>query len=201
MYCDECGTCIEKAHRVHRALRYCTACYARVFKKRACPKCSNFVRLPNNDVTAICRQCEENKPCIRCGKVSYKVGKISQYGPVCNSCVPYYREQKVCGLCNKLSPRLSRVKRLNIDIQICQKCARHDYGTCHLCGRNRLLLTNSDGILVCKLCWGGEAVSCQFCGEKMPAGKGKQCDKCYWANSLRSRIRLDQSAFFFADNG
>ncbi|BCO27329.1 hypothetical protein MIZ03_2217 [Rhodoferax lithotrophicus] len=44
--CDECGKDVAKIWRVHKGHKFCSTCYARVFKRRMCPKCGNFAKLP-----------------------------------------------------------------------------------------------------------------------------------------------------------
>ena len=193
--CDECGRKITKAHRVYKGHRYCSACYKRVFKPRLCPKCGNFARLPKNDATAVCKKCESDKPCIRCGREVYSTGKVTPYGPACNSCAPYFREPRPCGWCGRLSTRLSRNNRLGIDVPICPKCARRDHGNCAACRRRRLLQKAPDGRHLCRLCLEKGEVDCQTCGNPMPAGRGKICETCYWNNLLRKRIEIDKAAF------
>lgn len=195
MNCDECGREITNAHRVYKWRRYCATCYARVFKLRLCPRCGNLARLPKDDEKAVCRKCEKDKPCIRCGKPEYEVGKITPYGPVCNSCAPHFREPKPCGQCGSLSSRLTRVKRIGIEVPVCPKCARQDHGTCQTCHRHRSLQESSDGRLLCGTCLEKGEVLCPKCGELMPAGNGKQCQKCYWKGLLEKRIEMDSAAF------
>lgn len=195
MRCDECGRDMAKAHRRHKGQRYCTICYARLFKHRMCPKCGNMARLPKNDENAVCIACERNKPCIRCGKVDYAIGKITDYGPVCNSCAHYFREPKPCGLCGTLSSRLTRVKRAGITVPVCPKCAHRDHGTCPDCRRHRLLLKAPDDRMVCKICLEKGEVPCPSCGNRMPAGRGKICETCYWDGLFRKRLQINLSAF------
>lgn len=38
-------------------------------------------------------------------------------------------------------------------------------------------------------------VPCQECGEPMPAGYGKRCQKCYWKELLEKRIGMDCASF------
>lgn len=193
--CDECGRFVAKIWRVYKGRRYCSTCYARVFKRRICPNCGNYARLPQNNPNAICRHCETNKPCARCGKSDYEIGKITLYGPVCKVCLPYFQEPRVCGLCGKLSIYLSRVKRLNIDIPVCPRCARQDYRTCQACHRYRLLAAAPDGRMLCKVCLEKGNVLCPKCGEIMPAGYGRLCEGCYWKGLLEKRIKMDCAAF------
>lgn len=193
--CDECGREVDKIHRVHKGVRYCVTCYARCFKRRMCPRCGNFARLLKSDPLAICRRCETKKPCARCGKVDYEMGKITPYGPVCNACAPHFREPKPCEACGSPSPKLSRVRRLGHDLRVCPKCAQADYGTCSACRRYRLLADGPDGKRLCKACLEKGEVPCPSCGRLMPAGHGKRCPRCYWMDLFEKRVRLDCAAF------
>lgn len=193
--CDECGQHIVKVHRIYKKHRYCAICYARVFKRRICPKCGNFARLPDSDPAAICRKCENDRPCIRCEKVSYAIGKITIYGPVCNACSPYFRKPEPCEICGVLSSKLTRLSRLGYDRRVCPKCARADYGTCQSCSRNRLLLETPDGRMLCKTCLEKGEVACPKCQEPMPAGYGSECQQCYWRRLLEKRLQADCAAF------
>lgn len=193
--CDECGRGVVKICRIHKEHRYCATCYARVFKRRICPKCGNFARLPKNDPEAVCLKCQRNRPCARCGKVEYKIGRITPYGPVCNACAPHFREPEPCELCGRPSLWLSRVTRLDHVYRVCPRCARTDLGTCVACRRHRRLQESPDGRLLCKACLEKGEVSCPKCGEPMPAGYGKQCPRCYWLGLLEKRIRIDCAAF------
>jgi len=193
--CDECGQKMTKAHRIYKGHRYCATCYSRIFKRQICPKCGNFARLPTSDPAAVCRACENDRPCIRCGKIGYVIGKITIYGPVCNACSPYFRKPELCEVCGVLSSRLTRLSRLGHDCRICPKCARADYGTCQACSRYRWLLENPDGRMLCKTCLEKGEVACPKCTELMPAGCGSQCQHCYWRGLFKKRIQMDCTAF------
>lgn len=193
--CDECGKHVTKIWRVYKGCRYCSTCYARVFKRRMCPSCGNFARLPKNDSDAVCIKCQISRPCARCGKTDYEIGKITPYGPVCNACAPHFREPEPCELCGLKSTRLTRVSHLVHEHRVCPKCARADHGTCQACRRHRQLHVSTDGRKLCKTCLEKGDVPCQKCGEPMPAGYGKQCQKCYWKELLEKRIRMDCASF------
>ena len=193
--CDECGKDVARIWRVYKGHKYCGTCYAREFKRHLCTKCGNFAKLLVSDPSAICQKCQVAKPCARCGKTDYEVGKVTEYGPVCGSCAPYFREKRLCGICGKPSHRLTRVKRLGIDVPVCPKCTRPDHGTCQACHRPRLLLEGADGKHVCKACLEQGEIPCPSCSKPMPAGRGKLCEACYWQNSFRKRSEIDQAAF------
>lgn len=192
--CDECGKRVVKIFRIHKGHKYCGACYKRVFKRRMCPKCGDYARLPTNDLTAICLKCQVAKPCARCGKTDYEVAKITPYGPVCGTCAHYFREPGHCESCGKKSTRLARVNRLGHDLRVCPKCARVNHGTCEACHRNRLLGQSADGRMLCTPCREKGEVPCTKCGQPMPAGRGKECETCYWRRLLERRVAIDRTA-------
>ena len=81
--CDECERTGVKIVRKFRGHRYCRTCYGRMFKRKLCPKCGNFARLPVHITNAVCRSCERSRPCVRCGRTMTRVGKMTAYGPAC----------------------------------------------------------------------------------------------------------------------
>ena len=83
--CFGCGRQIERAHKVYKQEHYCGTCYAREFKPKPCPQCGELARLPARHPDAICSNCQKRQPCVRCGKVDYQIGLLSEYGPVCNA--------------------------------------------------------------------------------------------------------------------
>lgn len=197
--CHGCGRLVEKFHRVDQAKGFCATCYARLFKKRACPRCGLDARLSNRP-DAVCGRCQyDGKPCVRCGKISFEIGKVTCDGPACNSCSPYFRERRPCALCGALSARLSRVNRLGIDEPVCPKCQKLDHACCDACGRHRRLMAAKDGRHLCATCIEQGMVPCGGCGEAMPAGYGKICKTCYFRGLLGKRIDMDCAGF--ASNG
>lgn len=194
--CDECGRDVAKIDRNYHGTRYCATCYARTFKRRLCPQCGEIARLPKNRPEAVCTHCELAKPCARCGRTSYAIGKITPYGPVCNACAPHFRVQEACEACGKLSRRLTRVGRFGgDDRRLCPQCARADYRTCSACGRHRLLTESADGKRLCHICLEDGETPCPSCDKPMPAGYGKTCEACYWTKTCRKRVKIDQAAF------
>lgn len=191
--CSGCGRVMAKAHRKYNGERFCATCYARLFKRRLCPACGSFARLPFEEI-AICRRCESSRPCVRCGAAGRSVGLMTKYGPVCNACRPHFVVPKPCGECGKPSNRLSRVSRLELRVQVCPLCARRDFATCQGCRRHRLLAKAEDGRMLCKVCNSVGTVNCPDCGELMPAGRRNRCESCYWHAVHNKRVQLDQAA-------
>lgn len=193
--CDECGRSVAKIWRVYDGCRYCSTCYARVFKRRPCPRCGNPARLPRWLPEAVCSKCAIDKPCIRCGKVKYAVGKITSYGPVCNACSVYFRERHPCDNCGIPSPRLACVLEDGHQRRLCPRCTRIGYGRCQACGRHRQLLRAEDGGSLCQKCTELGDVSCPQCGAAMPAGYGRRCESCYWTELLNKRLLINSAGF------
>lgn len=198
--CDGCGRDVAKIWRRHKGKVYCGSCYKREFKRALCPKCGMLSRLHKNSPGAVCLKCEyAGKPCVRCGKVEYSLGKITEYGPVCIACSSYFREHRACEGCGNPSQRLTRVARLGGDRLLCPACARSDHATCQACGRHRLLETSADGRRLCNKCIELGEIPCTNCGKMMPAGAGKICAGCYHSRLLQKRGELNCAAFVTAE--
>ncbi|RZH25213.1 hypothetical protein EXD98_18265 [Acinetobacter pittii] len=188
--CDECGDAVEKIHRRYKQRNYCHKCYVRFFKKRDCPSCGKSSRLHKADNLAVCQQCETNRPCIRCQRIDYFIGRITEQGPVCNSCSVYFREFQACERCGVASQRLSRISRFEDNLRVCPKCATRDYQTCKSCRRYRLVKQDIlSGKMLCKKCLSCPPVQCLTCQQQIPAGYGKYCESCSWRRILGNRIK------------
>ncbi len=191
--CHECGRAMVKAKKVHNHCRYCESCYARLFKRRLCPGCGNFGRLPIFDLAALCGACERAGPCVRCGKTEFAIGMRSEYGPVCKSCVPYFREPEPCQACGKLSQRLAVSTKTGL--RSCNKCRETTGATCPSCMRYRVLIADHDGVLRCKACIAGGERPCESCGVAMPAGRARTCETCYWTSLFNRRVAVNLAGF------
>lgn len=143
---------------------------------------------------------EGREPCVRCLRTTYAIGKVTPYGPACNACSPYFSKGGVCAHCGKESRWLSKVLRLGIDQPICPACQRLDHGNCALCRRNRLLYDDGAGRLLCKRCLTKGTVACRTCGKPSPAGRGGECDDCYWNRLLSKRIDIAAVVFDRKEN-
>ena len=189
--CDECRRDGMRIARVHRGERFCQACYKRLFKRRLCPKCGNFARLPRLDSDAICLTCENARPCVRCGKTEFRIGMRTPYGPACIGCTPYFKAPEPCEACGTESRWLSRRKELGHDLRLCPRCARKgSHGTCAACRRHRLVEPTPGGRRLCRACREQGEIPCPECRRPMPAGCGRRCWTCYWKQLARRRIRI-----------
>ena len=193
--CDKCGAQGVRIARVHQGVRHCQTCYKRLFKRRLCPGCGNFARLPVRHFGAVCLACECRKSCVRCRRTGRKIGKLTPDGPACNSCAPYFREPEPCEACGQLSQRLSRKASLGHDLRVCEQCARSNHRTCEACRHHRSLAQAPDGRKLCAVCLEKGEIPCPKCRQLMPAGRGKECETCYWTALAEARVRKDSSAF------
>jgi len=193
--CDECGKVVQKIWRVRFGHRYCSTCYARVFKRAQCKSCGNFARIPRNIPDALCIECERAGPCNRCGKTDYAIGKLTTYGSVCASCARYYGQVHSCEYCGTHSSHCVSVKYENANIYLCPGCAPTEHQTCQSCHRYRKLNHTHDGRWLCKLCADVGLIDCPLCHKQMPAGYGKRCEDCYWEQLLDKRVTLSREAF------
>ncbi len=193
--CSKCDRAGQKTHRVHNGERFCSICYARLFKRRLCPSCGNGARLPVWDNNACCLTCVHKGPCVRCSEIGKPVGRITEYGPVCASCAHYFSKPKACGGCGKLTTRLTTVTKGAERVSCCPSCVRQDFATCQDCRRYRLLVAGTDGKMRCKLCSTQGTSLCLTCNGVMPAGKGKECEGCGWDRHFKHRATVYKECF------
>lgn len=186
--CDKCGRAMSKAKKVHRGMKYCETCYARLFKRALCSACGNYARLPKFRPLDVCRKCELQAPCVRCKRIGRPVGKLTAEGPACASCAPYFREPRPCEHCSRLSTTLVRMSVEGQQLKCCPACrSRLRTSSCSACRRPRAIVT-SQGPALCKKCFVIGDVPCPVCSISMPAGRGNACEACAWEKSLNKRV-------------
>lgn len=183
--CNVCGSTMEKAHRVHAGIRYCRKCSGRCFKPKACSSCGKTARLLSTDPNAICNQCLNSRPCVRCHRINFHVAKLTPQGPVCPSCRVHFANYKICEVCGASDRTASRMRRLWGDKIVCAKCARSDQKSCSQCGRYRRCEPGEDGRPTCTLCRTESQRPCKTCGILIPPGLGVQCRLCKERHRLR----------------
>lgn len=49
--------------------------------------------------------------------------------------------------------------------------------------------------MLCKACREKGDIACPVCGQAMPAGRGNQCEPCYWRGLLDKRVAVDCATF------
>lgn len=193
--CDGCGQSEKKIKRKYNELKYCINCYPRLFKKIKCPECGGISRLPKFDSSALCINCCKKRPCIRCGRQCKAIGKITEYGPVCNSCAVYFREIKLCERCQNSSRKLTIVSRFKDNLKVCSKCATRDYETCEACRKYRFLILDITGQRKCKNCLTKKPKKCMGCNTSIAAGCGDLCEDCNWKKKFLKKLELNKLLF------
>ncbi|CAA6835062.1 FIGfam110555 [Acinetobacter baumannii ATCC 17978] len=78
--CHGCNQAVSFIKKRYKGKKYCSTCYARIFKRRICSGCGDFARLPRDDEQAICNECIKKQPCIRCNQSNKPIGKLTEYG-------------------------------------------------------------------------------------------------------------------------
>jgi hypothetical protein len=188
--CGHCGDELLKAWRVEREVRYCQACYMRLFKRRMCGGCGMFKRLLVFDENALCQGCQTEQPCIRCHEAKRPIGKLTRYGPVCAGCRPYFTNPSPCEVCGDVTRWLGRLLTPLGERSACPRCRRSDHHTCSACRRHRLCEADEEGAWVCRLCREEGSRICGTCAGKMPAGLGSRCTRCYWVQRCSKSAAL-----------
>lgn len=194
-YCNGCDKTVINIKKRYKGKKYCSTCYARIFKKQVCPSCHEYTRLPRNDEQAICNTCIKKQPCIRCNQIGKPIGKLTEYGVVCNSCSVHFRAIEPCERCNTPSKILTRISRFNDDLRVCPKCATRDYETCPSCHKYRLLELNQNGHKICKKCNEQPLKNCTVCEVQIAGGCGSLCDECYWNKNLLAKLDRNKKLF------
>lgn len=196
---QSCSGCdrvdIDKFKKRYKGNKYCSTCYARIFKKRVCHKCGEYARLPKNDDQAICNECIKKQPCIRCNQTNKPIGTLTEYGVVCNSCSVYFRPIGRCERCDTLSQKLTHISRFGDDLRVCPKCSTRDYEICPSCHKYRLLVQDDTGTKICKKCRDNAKKKCKQCDAMIPAGCPDLCNNCYWHKNLWEKARRNIKAF------
>ena len=81
-------------------------------------------------------------------------------------------------------------------LRLCPRCQRSDYRTCPDCRRYRLLgAVGDNGKEVCRACMERGEIPCGSCGKPMPGGRITRCEDCYWVETARKRLFIDQQNF------
>lgn len=153
----------------------------------------------------ICKKCQLiDKPCIRCHKVEYTPGKVTEEGPVCNSCSKYFREPKKCEVCHKKTIDTSNRTMENKEVKlICTRCYRKTLPICSRCSKQRKAYTFSLDRKkpICKICSIEDLRTCQQCNKEFPAGMGRLCRDCSYSNTLNRKTKFVANSLsgYFSD--
>lgn len=195
--CDGCKEPLLTWDYRYQGNHYCRQCYDRLFKINICLICGKLKKIFIDLVVPVCKICQvKDKPCIRCGKIEYTPGKITAFGPVCNSCAKYFREYGQCSVCNRVSHNVAnRTLSDGHKEMLCQSCYCKTLPICSRCGKQRkAYLYDKNEKAVCHICsLEGERI-CSQCGARFPAGKGRLCSDCTYQNTYRRRLDFGRNA-------
>lgn len=188
--CSICGK--AQVTRKFEEEYYCASCYAQWFKMKTCKKCGQLKRIHQS--SECCLKCERYTDCVRCGKAvgAFEVGMISRYGAVCSSCVRYFREEKECSECGKMTR--DRYRSPVTNESVCLSCyRRYTFSTCKNCRRYRK--TYNQEKQLCKKCDEQLLSTCPKCKGEMPSGYGNICPECAKRTLLFNMILLNEHLF------
>lgn len=133
--CFHCNNKLSNWDFVYKENHYCRICYEYLFHLNTCSVCKKKKRIYKYLKTPICKICEvANKPCVRCGKIKKKFGKILKDGVVCNTCYVYFKEPQKCSCCNKYSATVSNRTLLESEKRLlCGSCYNKTLPICSSC--------------------------------------------------------------------
>lgn len=192
---NTCSICDKTpVKRKYQGEYYCANCYTQWFKRKTCKRCNQIKRIHLNG--EICLNCERLTDCVRCSKQAgtFEIGKITDYGAVCNACYLYFREEKACFECGNLSRNLSRTPLANHNELLCLSCYRkYSFATCKNCHRHRKI--NNQDLRLCKKCAENLTSTCPKCKNDMPSGYGNVCPNCARRTLMFNLIRLNTHLF------
>ncbi|MBF6985286.1 hypothetical protein IXK23_06960 [Pasteurella multocida] len=191
--CSACGK-ISRIWRRYNGEGYCANCYAKWFPKKECSCCHQPKRIYLS--STVCWDCEKQTDCVRCGKAAgtFKIGKITRYGAVCNVCSRYFREERECFECGQLSRTMLRASESGHSELLCLKCfQKYRFATCKNCRRYRKVHDRDNQL--CRKCSEQRTSQCPKCKQDMPAGYGNICADCSRRTLLFNLIRMNVHLF------
>lgn len=192
--CTECGRAMAKAKRVYKGGRYCPTCYKRWFVLKGCTQCGDNTRAHKHDTEPVCATCRKlDRVCIRCNRLTPVAGLLVEGKPVCPSCVPHFKEPKICPECGRSSLYLSRDAVLGFSEPVCERCRRGHHKTCSICRKYRPVdRLDENSRPICKKCSAQhrESHPCPECGKEATGPLYASCESCQIRKRLAKRFRL-----------
>lgn len=192
--CTECGRTMVIAKRVYKGGRYCPTCYKRWFIIKSCVLCGATTRAHKHDKAPKCATCQRiDRTCIRCHRLVSVAGLMVDGKPVCPSCVPHFKEPKICPECGRHSLFLARDAAAGYTEPVCEHCRREHYKTCSVCHKHRPTYQfDENGRPICKRCAtvDRQPHSCPDCGTVTVGPPHALCENCQIRNRLVKRFRL-----------
>lgn len=197
--CSYCEQFFSKIHRRYFGKPFCSSCYYYMFPSRICASCNKKKRIYRYSESSVCQQCIiQEMPCHRCRTINYTLGKLTEYGPVCNSCARYYLAVKYCCRCASGSKRLSRYLMFGELEPVCFKClkAAH-FQKCSNCNETKPpYFSKLDHSNLCKECTNSPFKQCVVCNTNIPSGAfGRKCQRCFSEATLLKRLKINKAGF------
>lgn len=194
--CSLCGQPFDNhwSYR-YRGKHYCRKCHEQLFSLKVCSVCGQKKKIFSGLKVPVCKICQvKDEPCIRCGKTEYVPGKITEHGPVCNSCSKYFRPYKTCSECQKTTYTVSNRKLEDGSVRLlCQSCYNKLLPTCHSCHKQReAYCYDEEQNPICRICATEGTRVCRQCGQSFPAGMGRICRECADRNLLGRMVRFGE---------
>lgn len=197
--CSACEQLFPVLHRRYFEKAYCASCYSYLFPRLICVACHQEKRIYRHESKQVCQQCLLlNVPCHRCRKPTYTLGKITHFGPVCNSCARYYNDVKNCFRCGKNTRWLSRYLMFGEQEPICFKCLKKaHFKRCTNCREIKPpYFSNLDRSTLCRSCTDKPFKLCIVCQAEIPAGAfGHKCRQCFAEATFLKRLNLNKVGF------
>lgn len=191
--CSVCGK-VSSLWRRYNGEGYCANCYAKWFPKKECSRCHQPKRIYLS--STVCWDCQKQTDCVRCGKASgtFKIGKITRYGAVCNVCSRYFRKERECFECGQLSRTMLRAPESGHNELLCLPCFRkYRFVTCKSCRRYRQVHDRDNQL--CRKCSEQRTSQCPKCKQDMPTGYGNVCENCAKRTLLFNLMRMNVHLF------
>nr|MBS3721269.1 hypothetical protein [Delftia sp. PE138] len=194
--CGNCGRSMDKAHRIHHGVKYCSICYPAVFPPRTCQICGETARAHKHATSSVCGKCaRQDRTCLRCGRLTPQAALRVGDRVACASCAPYYRTSRPCDTCGTPSARLSRSRGFPERGQMCERCLRKvTQATCSHCHKHRTqYFMTLAGCHLCSKCCelDGPSHDCPDCGSRV---QGTGFSPCFSCSIKRGNVKRQQSA-------
>ncbi|REG18872.1 hypothetical protein C8D01_3544 [Simplicispira sp. 110] len=189
---------MQKAHRVHLGVSYCSNCYPRIFPIRTCHICGGTARSHRAEERPVCRSCKlKDQTCLRCAKPTPRAALRVGDKAACAVCARYFRSAKPCQVCEKPTQRLTRVSGMEALGRMCDQCVRDQTcATCKQCSKHRtvfLMLLSREPL--CKACAENldATHACPDCGVTVGGTGTARCFACgiKRANWVKAQAAID----------
>ena len=194
--CGNCGRSMDKAHRVHHGVKYCSNCYPAVFPPRTCQICGETARAHKHAAAIVCGKCaRQDRTCLRCGRLTPQAALHVGGRVACASCAPYYRDPKPCDTCGTPSTRLSKSRGFPERGHMCERCLRKaTQATCSHCRKHRsqYFMTLAGRHLCIQCCeLHGPSHDCPDCGSRV---QGAGFSPCFSCSIKRGNVKRQEAA-------